>query len=279
MSDNENSPKDGSIMVMGRRIPAADVKHLMQFYNADQKLTTDDRKILAEDVGYARFSTLMWTLVDSSMALFAPTALQRVREKRAGFKPPEGLKRPLLHRPLFSAVVATGVSLLSYYYHANTYKEYRIAILSDESKSTGVNQDVRASKQRMLDVWRALDPTRYTLFAFYFYETAHNPDFIIKNPMALAEKEPHEVHFLPPPSSKLGFPGTSDREKVPEANGAHWEKLREANGFARLSSTTPTSDDPVENDDDNVFGLNDTEEKSSEGEKKVSAWERLRKGN
>lgn len=265
---------NGTVTVLGRKFSVKDFKPLMRFYNADKELTPEDRVVLAEDLGLARNITLMWTLLDTSMAFLAPTLYQRYRERGNPPVLPPGVRRPPFYKPFLSSIIATGIYFVSYYYHGMNHKAYRIAELSIQSGDSALTEQQRDSKKRMLNVWEAIEPTKFTLFAFYYYETAANPAMILQNPMSFVSSDPHHVNYFPPPEGgKIGFFGGKEHK---EETGEAWEKLREANGF-----TTPAHQQKLEG---NLLTIPDPQDEHPKDDlsveketKKESAWEKLRK--
>lgn len=270
MSEQNESGENTPVTVFGKIFRPKDFKHLMQFYTADHQLTIDDRKALAADTQSLTKTVLLWSFFETTVAFLFPTGLQQYRNYKKGI-PFAGHKAPFLHRPLLSVVLASVTQLTSQAYFSYVMRESQIKDLENRSTDSLVPEDVRQSLARQLNVWRVVEARNMTLISLYYHETAVNPSLILQNPQKMADKEPHSVHYLPPPEKKLGD-SVLESVKEHERNAPHWAKIREQHGFVAQGL--------LSDEDETELGSSDPAEPAP-AEKKtepVSAWEKLRGG-
>lgn len=306
MSDSE-SGKDTFLTeegreptILGQKIKRDDFNHLMGFYEADHKLSPEERQVMSKDLTNSGLSTMLWALLDSSIFVTMPLVYRRFKEKKLGAPLPPPARLPTFLKLMFFLAAGLGVYFWSSNYHAKTDQQFRIANLEADCSSGKFSEKETESKQRLLDVWRSLDPSKLSLFTVYYFKTAADPSLALKSPKEMVSLDPHAVLYVPPPKGNEGpLQGVFGAVKEHERLAPHWEKIREANGFVAPkpeTSDSSESSNSVESTDSLVINssVNPESFQVSEDPKvtdapllevekelstKTSAWERLRKGN
>lgn len=279
MSETDsNTNSDGSLTIMGHRIPPQHVKSIVRFYEADHVLTPAERGILADELSATQVLLVYTGMLTSTMALFGPSMNKYFREKAAAKKAGTTfVKRPVFHKPFLSGSLAAGVYFLTIFMTIKTTRDQKVSTLTQEQTSYKFNDEERASKGRLLDVWKALDLAKVPLFAMYYRDTSEHPANILKDPRSLATTKPHEVTYMPP---------TRDISVQANLPSSSWLHVREQNGFVdpksadeskrELSqSVSDDASDPIDTESGEVTSY-DGASKSSETQ--LSAWERVRRG-
>lgn len=266
-----NNPND-IINFYGRKVSQAQLEPLVKFYNVDRELTTEDRQTMVSDLEKVRNTSLVWGVLDGSLAFFVPTMYRRYVSSK-GAKPAEALSktpvRRFIHRPLLSVAIGSLAYFTSILYNVDKQIKKQVEGLS-ASVSAAESEAESASLKRMLGVWKNMFPSQITFYYMYYWKTSRDPSFILKDPVQLTQN-PHEVHFIPPAQQKRTFGGfVSEPEQ--QKNSPHWDQIRKENGFAE-EKAGPLPEAEIEN----VSELPSDSEQAAE--KPTSAWERLRKGN
>lgn len=298
MSDTNTESSDGSLTVMGRTIPPQQAKSLLRFYEADSQLTLEDRGALADDLVSARSRQLISGLLASLLALFTPSMIKHFRDqggaKSTGQAAP---KRPVFARPGLSISIACLTYFMTMFYSGKVSMDLKIEQLSREQANYLLEEDIRQSKVRQYNVWKSLSADRLPLFAYYYQDTAVNPDHIMKDPRKLAADHPNAGSYQPNSTSSRGS------AIVTEEHPSTWSHIRQQNGFndtPRQFDELVTNQHGDPNYDDvgskrdnedysSFFSLNDTLEVvgekptfsgilDKEDSKPLSAWERVRRG-
>lgn len=271
---------DGSLTIMGQKIPPKYVQSLLAFYEADHQLTPNERKILAEELSGARMLLVFSGMLTSAVALFAPSMWKHFKLqaelKVSGATLP---KRPVFHRPFMSGLFATGAYFLTLYYTSKVVRDGKIEDLTRAQSDGLLGEETRESKKRQLDVWKALSPERLPLFAYYYQDTVIHPANIMVDPRQLAHKKPHEPSYIPPANGV--------KPESEQAASSSWSHVRQENGFFDAKK-----EDPKETEGSSVQDLStskhdtssdsfykDNSSSQDQETKPMSAWERIRKGS
>lgn len=297
MSDTNSESSDGSLTVMGKTIPPQQAKSLLNFFEADHQLTLEDRGILADDLVNARSRQLISGMLTSLIALFTPSVIKHYRDQaRAKLIGSTSVKRPVFANPSASISIACLVYFATMYFSGKVSMDLKIEQLSHEQVDYLLDEKSRESKTRQLSVWKAISADRLPLFAYYYQDTAVNPDHIMKDPRKMAA----EQSYLPNSSNTRGSVIDSVQLQHPSA----WSQVRQKNGFSDTSGQFDTlitnqGDGSIieymsaqnENDgyssaysSDDSHELLDSppsflEKPNKEESKPLSAWDRVRRGN
>lgn len=280
---SSDSNSDEYLTLLGHKIPASQLKSLLNFFNADHQLNQKERKILADDLSAARSSLLVTGMISSTMALFVPSMNKHFREqakvKLAGTSQPS--KNLVFHKPMLSAMLATGVYFGTMYYVSKGIRDRKILDLERELRDYLLDEEQRASKARLLDVWRALNAARVPLFVRYYQDTAVNPSYIMKDPRSLVITKTNEVNYLPL---------TRRSQELENQPTTAWSHIRQENGFDESKLDNQDQDintdilDLNDKKDYTSFSLSDSsyevpsfEEGATEESQQFSAWEKIRK--
>lgn len=287
MSERDpNVSSDKPLVIMGRTIPANQVGPLLNFYEADHRLTHEDRLVLASDLLSARKEQFLSGFVFSSAALFAPSLYKSHRAKlaaKASGSPGLTLTRPTLHKPFLSVSVAVGVYFLTMYLSGRVTMDLKIQQLTRDRTNYQLSEDERESKERLLEVWKTFRPERLPLFAFYYQDTSAKPEHIMKDPRELAAQLSVGGSYSP------GQPVVNSGDHTPSA----WAQIRKENGFtestnqyqSRYGSAGPNTVESFgDNESNDTFYLDESDPASkksdtSKSDRPMSAWDRVRKGN
>lgn len=194
----------------------------VKFYEADQKLKTEDREAVAEDLQSIMLKTAFIGYGSAMGNFFIPTIVNRFQNpKRVGVP---NTSRFSIHRPFLSFLIGLTALMVTNQQVAKYQFSKEIDSLQGDS-----------SKKHQMEVWKAMDYHQASLFFLYYRKTAENPSFIIKDPRTYTEKTQHEVHYNPPSAKSLSFTsalgfgqGPSDSDRGPLS---HWDEIRIANGF------------------------------------------------
>ncbi|KAJ8145408.1 hypothetical protein OY671_001507 [Metschnikowia pulcherrima] len=287
--DNSSTGEAREPTILGKKIKRDDFEHLMGFYEADHRLNTEERSVMSKDLTNSGITTMLWALLDSSIVVTTPLIYRRYKERKLGAPLPTPARLPAFFRSVFFSVAGLTVYFWSSKYHAKTDQQYRIASLEADCTSGKFSESETGSKQRLLNVWKTLDPGKLSLFTVYYYKTASDPSLAMKSPKDMVSFDPHAVLYVPPPQGKEGplhnvFGAVKEHEK----QAPHWEKIREVNGFIPPKSedrVSPSITDPADASD-NVHISEDPKvtenfafESDSASTGKKSAWDKLRRGN
>lgn len=298
MSGTNTESSDGSLTVMGRTIPPQQVKSLLRFYEADHQLTPEDRGILADDLVAARSRQLISGMLTSLIALFTPSMMKHFRDQaRAKATGATAPTRPVFARPGLSISVACLTYFITMLYSGKVSMDLKIELLGREKADYLLEEHARLSKVRQFNVWKSLSADRLPLFAYYYQDTAVNPDHIMKDPRKLAAEHPNAGTYQPNSSTTQEF--VIDSEKHTSA----WSQIRQQNGIIdtprqldKLSrgSQEGSIDDymsPQKNYEDysTFYSSNESREylgevpsyldkENKEDAKSLSAWDRVRRG-
>ncbi|OBA20047.1 hypothetical protein METBIDRAFT_13071 [Metschnikowia bicuspidata var. bicuspidata NRRL YB-4993] len=280
--DSFSSEDHHDPMILGKKIKKDDFEHLMGFYEADHKLNTEERHIMLKDLTSSGVTTMIWALIDSSIVVTTPFIYRRYQEKKLGGPLPVLPRSTAFLKLIFFLVAGISVYFWSSKYHAKNDQQYRVANLEADCSSGKFSEQEIESKQRLLNVWKSLDPRNLSLFTVYYYKSASDPSLVMKSPKDMVSFDPHAVTYLPPPQKNGQLQGVLGAVKEHEKQAPHWQKIREVNGF--VSPTDDGSDSSASIDDSQV--LDDARaaedpafEQWKEPAAKTSAWDRLRKGN
>lgn len=255
MSENPND----KINFYGRQVTRAQLEPFLEFYKADHQLTMQDRQIMASDLEKVRNTSVIWGMLDASIAFFAPTMYRRYTTSKTSVQGETWRKMPvrkIIHRPFLSVAIGTAIYFGSIFYHAKTQIDSQVDKLRVAAASSSGSETESASLKRMLDVWQHMLPSQITFYYLYYWKSSKDPSSILKDPSTMTQ-DAHEVHYIPPPHEKRGFGGFVAEPE--EKHLPHWEKIRKENGFVEPN----VSDEKLE-------------DATSE---KRNSWEKIRKGN
>lgn len=268
MSENPNE----KVSFYGRKVSRAQLEPLVKFYQADHELTHQDRQIMASDLEKVRNTSVMWGMLDASLAFFVPTMYRRYVNSKVTKQAESLVKIPVrrfIHRPMLSVVIGTAVYFTSILYNANKQINSQVDKLTT-SVSAGESEAESSSLKRMLNVWQTMLPSQVTFYYLYYWKSSQDPSFILKDPVKMTQN-PHEVHFIPPAQHKRQFGGFSSEPEL-EKTLPHWEQIRKENGFVETQQNEELPEEEIGN-------ITETPLPEDTTDKPKSAWERLRKGN
>lgn len=238
----------------------------VKFYEADQKLKTEDRESVAGDLQSIMFKTAFIGYGSAIGNFFIPTIVNRYQNPKKTGIPTK--VRPTVHKPFLSFIIGLTAMLITNQQVAKYQFSKKIGSLEGDS-----------SKKNQMEVWRAMDYHQASLFFLYFRKTAENPSFIIKDPRGYTEKTQHEVHYNPPSAKSLHFTsalgigsGNNDSEND---STSHWDQIRVANGFVPDENSEKPGPDHLDGSaGSNKFYVDNNNE--SEHKKKPTAWDSIR---
>lgn len=263
----EVTNSNDKVNFFGRQVSRGQLQPFVKFYEADHKLTTEDRKTMAADLNWISTSSQIWGMLDASLAFFAPTFYRRYMNLKSS-KGAESFRtmpvRRFIHRPFLSTMIGTATFFVSVIYHNKNLLDYTRSMLDKEIAGTELTPDQKEAKKRQLSVWNTMIPTQMTFYYVYYWKTSSDPSLVLKDPRTMAEN-PHEVHFIPPAEHS----GESQRE------APQWAKIRAANGFQDVDDRKETPELSEELGD----GALEPVAEAEEGKPARSAWDRVRRGN
>lgn len=268
MSDNPNE----KVNFYGRKVSRAQLEPLVEFYKADHELTAQDRKIMASDLEKVRNTSVMWGMLDASLAFFVPTMYQRYVSSKTAIQGDALRKIPVrrfIHRPMLSMVIGTAVYFTSILYTANKLINSQVDKLTT-AVSASESEEESERLKRLLSVWKSMLPSQVTFYYLYYWKSSQDPSFILKDPVKMAQN-PHEVHYIPPAHHKRLIGGFVSEPEL-EKHLPHWEQIRKENGFIESEQR----EDIPEMEDSTI---SETPLPDDSANKPKSAWERIRKGN
>ncbi|KAK6202259.1 uncharacterized protein RJT21DRAFT_18509 [Scheffersomyces amazonensis] len=216
----------------------------VHFYEADQKLSPEDREELASELGRALLRTNFMGYGAAAIGAFAPTIYKISQTKSL----PAGGK---IYKPFGSFFIGLTTLLVSNQLAGKYY----------------FNQSAQRDLKHQ-EIWRAMDYHQLGLFYLYYLRTAKDSSFIAKDPRTFSKSKQHEVHYSPPPHMSQNESSTTPLTQ--------WDKIRISNGFAiddRKKSISTDDDDPFNDFDDNEVTSNTSHEQTT------SAWDAIRKNN
>lgn len=277
MAENPNE----TVNFYGRKVSRSQLEPLVEFYKADHELTAQDRNRMAADLEKVRNTSVMWGMLDASLAFFGPTMYRRYVTSKAT-KEAESLRkipvRRFIHRPMLSVVIGTAVYFTSILYNANKQINSQVDKLTT-AVSASESEAESESLKRMLNVWKSMLPSQVTFYYLYYWKSSQDPSFILKDPVKMTQN-PHEVHFIPPSQHKRLFGGfVSDLEL--DKHLPHWEQIRKENGFVPNEQTqnVPGAENSVSDAENGVMSEVESPVSEAPSTRPGSAWERIRKGN
>lgn len=245
----------------------------VKLYEADHVLTKDDRKVMAEDLKGVVLRAHFWALVNTITFGYIPTFYRNVSEMRNPKIKKSRYTRPTINRPWLSVGIALAALGISYPTEYTGLWNDKIKTLSKEPTADETPEEV-AQRARLVNVWRAMPWQQATLFYVYYSKTIDDSTFILKDPRHFTNDDLHQVHYQPPRGPLAA---------VQESTGAHWDKIRAANGFQVASSEPADSGQFISETDPAEFGLPDAKIELKETEEHraspKSAWEAIRRGN
>lgn len=269
--------------ILGKKIKREDFDHLMDFYEADHRLSTAERQVMSKDLTNSGLSTMLWALLDSSIVVTMPLVYRRYQEKKLGGSLPAPARLPAFFKLIFFLVAGLGVYFWSSKYHAKTDQQYRIASLETDCTSGKFSEQEVETKQKLLDVWKSLDSSKLSLFTVYYFKTAADPSLAMKSPKDMVSFDPHAVMYVPPSGEQLEHSSrVFGAVKEHERQAPHWDKIREVNGFIPTKSkdaNAAASTDDIRLSEEPRLVDGTAIELDNGPDRKSSAWDRLRKSN
>lgn len=197
----------------GKQLPKAKLEPFFKFYDADHKLTPQERQLMASDLDSIRSTLILWGFFDGSLAFFAPTFYRNFLElKKSGQLPGVKPIRRFVHRPMLSTAIGSVAYFVSIYFHAQRSISFYTLRLQSQVLA-GENTE---SNQRRLDVWKTFTPSQVTFYYLYYRKLSQDLGFVLPDPR---NTKPHDVYYRPP-----------EHEKHHETK-PHWDEIRRQNGF------------------------------------------------
>ncbi|CUM64828.1 uncharacterized protein PRCAT00002443001 [Priceomyces carsonii] len=220
--DNTTEQTDSQSLIhpdnpLTHRLSPQQFQASIKFYEADQKLTPEDRLNLSNDLQSIVFKTAFVSYGSAVAAFGIPSFYNKFVAQPVPLK-----VRPLIYKPFLSFLLGLTTMMVV---NQQTLK-YQFQKKIDYYQGT--------LKTNQLNAWRAMDYHQASLFYVYYRRTADNPSFIISDPRNFTEKTLHEVHFAPPKhknqhyTSALGI----GHDGYDAAGSSTWERIRLANGFS-----------------------------------------------
>lgn len=202
------------------RLTPAQFNASVHFYEADQKLTAEDRRELASGLKSVMLQSTFVSYASAVGALVMPTIYAHVQNIRpvpvvgAGVK----LVRPRVYKPFLSFMLGLGTLL----------------IVNQQTAKYKFNQMGRtledvSTKSNQLNVWKTMDHHQSAMFYLYYYKTAQDPSFIIPDPRTVTNQKLHEVQYHPR--------NTQQQNASPQKS--HWDDIRADNGFVPQTPPQP----------------------------------------
>lgn len=254
MTDNPTNNSNRNPLL--EKLTPTQFQHTVQFYEADQQLTPEDRIAISDDLMHRVRVATFGGVGTSTLMVLAPTMYARIK----GIPPFDSatplIRRPRMYKPFWSFMLSLGTMLLVNQQLCKYEFTKQIRDLEDKG----------ASKEKQLAAWKAMDYHQAGLFFLYFKKTAEDPTYKLKDPRKVTMESLHEVRYHPSKDSH----GPPDHTK--------WEKIRKENGFVDPLQNN-TSDDDNKTNDQNEFtkGFDDNQE-NDEPSKPKSVWESIRSG-
>lgn len=250
----------------------------VKFYEADHRLTKQDRLDLSKDLQDVVFKSSLIGYLSGIGNFFLPTIIDRFRSKKAGAVANQGrFQFPRIQKPFFSFFL--GLSTMMFMHQLVSKYQFSKNIERLEADS---------SKSRQVEVWKAMDYHLASLFYLYYRKTAQNPSFTIKDPRSFTLHNVHEVHY-DPPSKNTHFTkalGIGDESMSQNSNLSHWDRIRLANGFYPTESTSDNESPEFQSNESDPFLSNPNDDTSAsvntptqESNTKKTAWDRIREGS
>lgn len=265
MSDNqgETSTERSTDNPLLDKLSPTQFNATVKFYEADQKLTQEDRNDIANDIiKRARYSTVVG-LGASTLVMFAPTAYSRIMKIQPPFVPgpKNSLRRPLLYKPLLSFLLSVATML----FVNQRVGAYQFTQRVKELEASG-------TKENQLGVWKAMDYHQAAVYFLYFKKSSVDPSIILQDPRTATTQSLAEYANTVKHKGDKGDKGVS--------GSSSWDKIRRENGFS-----------PPQSSEESIFfkeGGNDVRDSESDfididpvdpvDSKPTSAWEAIRQG-
>ncbi|KAK6458724.1 uncharacterized protein RJT20DRAFT_123782 [Scheffersomyces xylosifermentans] len=265
-----------------QKLGADQFRASVRFYEADQKLTPEDRKTISDDLQSILLRTNFYGYGSSILGFAMPTLYYKLK----GVKPPQvvapGFRpyTPLVQKPFLSFMVGLTALLITNQQVCKYQFQQKLNSFQD-----------RYTESNQVDVWKAMDFHQAGLFYLYYLRTSTDPSFIIKDPRTFTRQQQHEVHVIPPSQRSshfsdalgLGHKKHSDNGQIQGEGLSHWDRIRIANGFdiseAPKEDAAPSIKAPEASDsfvEDDINELDKNVESNSNAPK--SAWDSIRKG-
>lgn len=247
---------------------------LVRFYEAEKKLTPEDRTELGESIRKISFYSNYGAYGSATIAYFLPTILYNY--KNPGAAPAVNINgkevKPMFvfRRPFLSVFVAFGTLLV-------TKLLVSTIMVSKEEK--------RSENSRQKEVWGQLNklPTMgLAVYGEYLLKSATDALIRMKDPREVAKDlrdHPNAVRYIPTLDNSKTKPGDPEDPSAGEA----WQHIREENGFPKKGAkTTGNQEEAVQDSKISDFFSSDgleEEPNSSESQNNspTSSWERIRK--
>lgn len=268
---DKNSTIDGTIQASPQsqgdnplleRLTPSQFNASVHFYEADLKLTPEDRNEIANDLKSVMLYSTILGYSSGIGVLLLPTIYSKVQKiprpviSRPGMPP----FTPRIYKPFLSFMMGLS-ALLVVNQQVAKYK------FQQKINETSANY----SKENQLQTWKAMDYHQSGMFYLYYMKTSQDPSFIIPDPRTVTKAKLHEVQYHPPKKTKKhGEDDYYPNDTLDHTTQSHWDKIRSQNGF-----TKPEVNDSSILDVD-IDGLNDDDKKVLE--KPRSAWDNVRKG-
>ncbi|CAI5760098.1 unnamed protein product [Candida verbasci] len=218
----------------------------VKFYEADSKLTQNDRIQIAKDLQSILISKNIVGYTTSMFGFLTPTIYYRYIKKAPVNK------ISWIQKPFLSFIIGlTNLAVMNSYVSKRNWK-YK---LEDNTMN-----------EREREVWSLMDPVNILPFYFYYSRSSKNPAFKLKDPRSY---NPNEVMF-----DKETYEKQKEKENGHFLDNSHdltsWDKIRLASGFDITDENK---------DDSNLRDVNGGGYKESitDNDEVKSTWDRIRK--
>lgn len=193
---SQDKPVDPSRNPLMKIMNNLQFEQSVRFYEADQALTHDDRKVMTSDMESILFQSFLVTSPAIALGVYLPTLIVRMRRKPVAYS-------GMLYRPF--------LSIFSGLFMAQITNNLAVLYMFKQKASTDDTDERRKA-------WGTMDFHSPALFYLYFKKTASDPSYILPDPRTVTKEELHKVHYKTPCGEKL-----HDQSK--------WDAIRAQNGF------------------------------------------------
>ncbi|RCK65057.1 hypothetical protein Cantr_00998 [Candida viswanathii] len=191
---------DSTTNELKQRIGDDKFQQAVQFYEADRRLTPEDRAQLRDDIKKVLVVSNSYGYAAGLVAFLMPTVYFRFFNK-AKLNPKAFIQRPLL---------SVGLGVANLYFMYNVYANN----LYNEMLDSGLPEN-------QLEIWRNMERYRLGIYMFYYTRSAQDPAVTLPDPRTFTS-DMAQVRF--------------DPERYKQAEGPDhvlttWDKIRLSNGL------------------------------------------------
>lgn len=172
----------------------------VEFYDANQKLTPEDRVQIRDDLKLVLVGDNLASYGSGLIGFLMPTIYMRFFKK--------GLvnAKSFFQKPLLSGAIGVANMMVTHRIYSKK--------LFDEKVSLGL-------PERQLNVWKAMEQRLLGVYMFYYAKTAQDPKFKLEDPREYTEENRLKVRFDP----------EKYKEGHPHDELSTWDRIRLSNGY------------------------------------------------